>query len=209
MTEPFSRLRLHAAEILGRDLRSLELESIIKYLEILAEWNAVHRMVGSHDRNWMVDHLILDSLLFLKVFPTSAKRILDVGSGAGVPGIPLKIVRPEMELVMVEARRKRASFLSAAVRALGLRAATVVNARAEVLGVDDLGVFDVITARCTSEPRRLFAMVERFLTEHGSAIVSGPPKATVLGARCRWVEVASPVGGLQRNFALMEAPPRR
>lgn len=206
MTEPLSRLGRHAAAILGRQLDQPELWSLSKYMEILAEWNMVHRMVGSSDEQWMIDNLVLDSLLFLRVLPASPRRILDVGSGAGVPGIPLKIVRPEMELVMVESRRKRASFLSAAVRALGLHGATVVNARIEALGTADLGTFDVVTARSTSSPSRLFAVAGRFLAEGGAAIVSGPPEKAPLGAGCRWVEVRNPVTGLTRNFAVMDSP---
>jgi len=206
VTEPLPRLRRHAAAILGRQLDQPELAALVKYLEILSEWNTVHRLVGSSDRQWMVDNIVLDSLLFLRVLPASPGRVLDVGSGAGVPGIPLKIVRPEIELVMVESRRKRASFLSAAVRALGLRGATVVNARIEDLGTADLGTFDVITARCTSSPSRLFATTGHFLSDGGTAIVSGPPEKAGLGAGCRWVEVMNPVTGLPRNFAVMDSP---
>jgi 16S rRNA (guanine527-N7)-methyltransferase len=207
VTEPLTRLGHHATAILGRTLDQPELGYLSKYLKILSEWNTIHRLVGSSDPQWLVDNIVLDSLLFLRVLPASAARVLDVGSGAGVPGIPLKIVRPEMELVMVESRRKRASFLSAAVRALGLRGATVVNARIEALGSPDLGTFDVVTARCTSSPSRLFATTCRFLADGGRAIVSGPPEKTALGAGCRWVEVRNPMTGLMRNFAVMDSPP--
>lgn len=192
-----------ASAILERKLSHSELDLIQKYLEILVEWNRVHRLVGSSDTRWLVDNIVLDSLLFLRVLPDHVARVLDVGSGAGVPGIPLKIVRPDMELVMVDARRKRTSFLSAAIRILGIRGATVLNARIEEIQTSEIGVFDAITARCTAEPSRLLGLAGRFLSRDGVAVVAGPPKAGISRGNQRWVRVRNPVTGLIRNFAIL------
>jgi 16S rRNA (guanine527-N7)-methyltransferase len=206
VTSTQARLSSLAAEIVGRQLSGAELDTIYKYLEILTEWNRIHRLVGSDDRQWLVDNVVLDSLLFLKVIPPTALRVLDVGSGAGIPGVPLKIVRPEIDLVMVEARRKRASFLSAVIRTLGLVRATVVNARIEALGTPEIGIFDTIVARCTAEPARLFGKVSPFLSAGGALVVSGPPKRGPRDASLKWIEVRNPVTGLMRNFAIMASP---
>ena len=85
-------------------------------------------MVGSDGPAWIVENLFLDSLLFLRVLPTPLHSLLDLGSGAGLPGIPLKIVRGDLELVLVESRRRRASFLSTVVRELALANVRVIDA---------------------------------------------------------------------------------
>jgi 16S rRNA (guanine527-N7)-methyltransferase len=202
VTRALSGLLAPAAVILGRQLSHAELDAIYKYLKILTEWNRVHRLVGEGDTKWLVDNIVLDSFLFLKVLPDSSSRILDVGSGAGVPGIPLKIVKPEVELVMVEARRKRASFLAAAIRALGLRGARAIHARIDEVATRDHGVFDAIVARCTDRPTRFFSAVARLLSAEGIAVVTGPPEVRGHGDDFTWVQVMNPVTGLMRNFAI-------
>ena len=202
MTRALSDLLAPAAAILGRPLSQSELEATHKYLEILIEWNRVHRLVGVGDRKWLVDNIVLDSFLFLKVIPATMSRVLDVGSGAGVPGVPLKIVRPEVELVMVEARRKRASFLAAAIRTLEFSGAKAVHARIEEIPTREHGVFDVIVARCTARPTRFFSTVERLLSADGLAVVSGPPRVGGAGENFTWTQVLNPVTGLTRNFAI-------
>jgi len=97
----------------------------------LLEWQRTHRLVGSSEPRWIVENLFLDSLLFLRVLPPGITTLLDLGSGAGIPGIPIKLVRPAIQLVLVESRRRRASFLSTAVRDLGLSGTRVVGGRAE------------------------------------------------------------------------------
>jgi 16S rRNA (guanine527-N7)-methyltransferase len=100
VSDPYTRLCEGASKILDRPLASGEADALCQYLDLLESWNRVHRLVGASDRNWMVDNVILDSLLFLRVIPPRANTVLDIGSGAGIPGIPMKIVRPELSVVM-------------------------------------------------------------------------------------------------------------
>ena len=194
-----------AKAIIGRPLTSPETESICKYLELLVEWNRTHRIVGSSQIEWLVRNIVLDSLLFLVVMPAGARRVLDVGSGAGVPGIPLKIIRPDLGLVMVESRRKRASFLSSAIRELALDGARVVHRRIEEISTDEIGRFDTVVARCTSAPMLLFDAVREFLTEDATVIVSGPPGNLVDRRVSLWVGVDNPVSRGKRHFAVMRS----
>jgi len=64
-----------------------------KYLALLVKWQRTQRLIGSSDPDWIVDHILLDSLLFTRVVPETTRSILDVGSGAGVPGVPLRFFR--------------------------------------------------------------------------------------------------------------------
>src|SRR5207244_13588960 len=90
-----------------------------KYLDLLLKWQKSQRLVGSTEPGWIVENLLLDSLLFLPVLPFPLRTLLDLGSGAGLPGIPLKIVLNEVHLVLVAARRQCVSFVASVIRELG------------------------------------------------------------------------------------------
>jgi 16S rRNA (guanine527-N7)-methyltransferase len=198
------RLCEGAAKILERPLASQEVDSIWNYLDLLESWNRIHRLVGSSDRDWMVDNLILDSLLFLRVVPESARTLLDVGSGAGIPGIPIKIIRPRLSMAMVESRRKRVSFLSTAVRTLGLRETKVLHGRAESL-VSERLLFDAVVARCADELEWVLRLGSNLVSPGGVVVVAGPPATTALTAG-NWLHIVNPVTGVARNFAVVTSP---
>ena len=105
---PLEALSRGAEAILGRRLSEAERDSFAKYLSLLLKWQKSHRLVGSDEPMWIVEHLFLDSLLFLKLLPASCRKLADVGSGAGLPGLPIKIVRRELDVLLVESRRRRA-----------------------------------------------------------------------------------------------------
>jgi 16S rRNA (guanine527-N7)-methyltransferase len=203
VTDPLGRIRRISAEILGRDLSGDQLAAIEKYMGLLIEWNRVQRLTGSVDRGWITDNIVLDSLLFATMFPPGVRRLLDIGSGAGVPGVPLKIAFPDLEVVLVESRGKRASFLSTVVRSLGLSGIRVVNARVETLSVEQTGLFDVVTARCSGDVRRLGPIAARFLARSGVAIISGPAERAGAESAGSLIEVHNPVNGRTRRFALI------
>jgi 16S rRNA (guanine527-N7)-methyltransferase len=159
--------------------------------------------VGSADPAWIVDNLLLDSLLFLRVLPSPLASLLDLGAGAGVPGIPLKIVLPDVDVILVESRRRRASFLSAAVRELGLPRTRVINARAEALGPQT--EVDAVVMRCAAGAASLVATALGLLRRGGILVVSGPPRvATFPPPNGRWVEVDNPITVTRRRFRVYE-----
>jgi 16S rRNA (guanine527-N7)-methyltransferase len=181
------RLNTAAADILGRSLTRLERDQFSKYLNLLVKWQKTQRLVGSSDPEWIVDTLLLDSLLFTRLLPTEARDVIDVGSGAGIPGIPLKIVRESLRITLLEARQKRASFLAAAVRELALRDCRVFNARLESLQ-PSVGKFDAAVARCVGDPLQLLTDVGSLLKPGAVVIASGPPDRRPVAAG-QWQEV--------------------
>src|SRR5688572_4764254 len=110
MSAPLDLLESAGRAILGRPLDQHELAAFGKYLTLLVKWQRVQRLVGSSDPEWIVEHLFLDSLLFLQVLPAELESLADVGSGAGFPGIPIKIVRPDLRVTLIESRQRRVSF---------------------------------------------------------------------------------------------------
>jgi len=190
-----------ASTILGRPLSGLERGNFEKYLDILLKWQRAHRLVGSSDPVWIVEHLFLDSLLFLRVLPSSVRRLADVGSGAGVPGLPIKIVRSEVEVVLIEARRRRAMFLASAIRAMSLEDASVVEGRLETLGQGARGSFDAVVMRCAGDAESMLPEAATLLRDSGMVIASGPPRPRPLPLG-EWITVPGLRAGSSRRFAV-------
>jgi 16S rRNA (guanine527-N7)-methyltransferase len=132
----------------------------------------------------VVTGLFRDSLLFLRVLghlaDRPAVRVVDIGAGAGIPGLPLRLVLPALHLTMIEARRKRVSFLRAALRELGLAAVEVREGRAEAIAVEHpeiLGEFDLGLGRGIA-PEELLGVTLPYLRAGGRLIAGGPPTVT-------------------------------
>ena len=201
MVDPLGALASGGAPILGRPLYAAELESFDKYLKLLQKWQRTQRLVGSADAGWIVEHLFLDSLLFLRVLPPDVASIADVGSGAGLPGIPIKIVNPGVRLALIESRAKRSSFLSAAVRELDLRGADVVTARAEEYARDRGQTFDAVVMRCAGDFGALARAAQGLVAPGGVIVATGPPNPRSLDLG-KWVEVPGVRPGSTRRFAV-------
>jgi len=172
-------------------------------LELLIKWGETTRLISSTEPHWIVEHLLLDSLLFLRVLSPEVRSLLDFGAGAGLPGIPIKIVRPDIELTLLEGRRRRASFLSTVVRELGLSGTQVVNARAEdAPGLR--GAFDAVTMRCAGALDRTLPLASEFVAPGGVLVASGPPEERPL-TRAEWITVQGLRPGSTRRFAIARA----
>jgi 16S rRNA (guanine527-N7)-methyltransferase len=169
----------------------------VKYVNLLIKWQRAQRLVGSAEPGWIVDHIVLDSLLFVRLIPPDSERILDVGSGAGVPGIPLKVVLPDAAITLLEARSKRSSFLSAVVRELDLHGCEVLNARLEAIAVERRAHYDAVVMRCAGDPTTMKDGALGLLRPGGVMVASGPPTPR-LSAGGEWRELAGPTG--RRRF---------
>lgn len=121
-------------ETLGISYTSKQIQQFISFYELLVEWNKVMNLTGITQYEEVISKHFLDSLLIAKAYPMdSVKNFIDVGTGAGFPGIPLKIAYPEMECVLMDSLGKRIKFLQAVVDNLQLSGIELVHARAEDL----------------------------------------------------------------------------
>ncbi|WIG54402.1 MAG: 16S rRNA (guanine(527)-N(7))-methyltransferase [Rhodanobacteraceae bacterium] len=116
-------------------------EKLLAYLDLLAKWNRTYNLTAVRDPEDMVSRHLLDSLAVLPF--VHGETLADLGSGAGLPGIPLAIARPDIAVTLIESNGKKARFLREAVRSLPLANVTVAQARVQ----DATGAFDTITAR--------------------------------------------------------------
>ena len=198
--------------VLDRAPSSQELEAFSRYLALLLEWNRTHHLTGYRSRPDITEKLFLDSLLFLRWMKPEAWRVLDLGAGVGIPGLPMRIVEPRIKLTLLEARRRWSSFLAVAVRELGLQGAQVLSGRAEQLLSSEpalQGAFDVVVTRAAGPIQSILPLALGFLTLGGRLISSGPPAgrplpALPVGLAHRWESV--PAGGkdVSRRFLIIE-----
>ena len=152
---------------LGIDLSAEAIARFERYLDLLEKWNAVINLTAVRERSRMVTLHLLDSLT---VVPRLAgkTRLLDVGSGAGMPGIPLAIALPQLQVTLLEANQKKAAFLRQARLELGLDNVQVVAERVEQWQTDER--FDAVVSRAFSDLPDFVASARRLLAPDGSII---------------------------------------
>ena len=127
---------------LGLDADALS-PPLLAYLALLDRWNRTYNLTAIRDPREMVTRHLLDSLAMHPFVESEA--LADLGTGPGLPGIPLAIAKPRLQVTLVESNGKKARFLREAVRTLGLANARVAESRAEAL--DEPEAYDAITAR--------------------------------------------------------------
>ena len=136
---------------------------LLAYLALLDKWNRVYNLTAVRDPERMVSHHLLDSLAAVPFF--QGERVLDVGSGGGLPGIPLAIARPEVRVTLIDSIAKKTAFLLQAKAELGLANLAVVTGRVEDYRPD--ARFDVITSRAFSDLREFVALTRHLLKPGG------------------------------------------
>ena len=136
---------------------------LLQYLLLLEKWNQVYNLTAVRDVVRMVGVHVLDSLSVVPYLPVGS--VLDVGSGAGLPGIPIAVARPAVEVTLLDSNHKKAAFLRQAVADLGLKNVNVVCERVETWGAPV--TFDVIISRAFSDLAEFVSLTARLLAPQG------------------------------------------
>jgi 16S rRNA (guanine527-N7)-methyltransferase len=132
------------------DANTDQIAQIQEYIRLLLVWNEKVNLTAIRDPLEILYRHFCESMFVTKVVELGQCRLADIGTGAGFPGLALKILLPQAQVVVVESNIKKATFLAEVVRALGIRGAKVLASRYEELG-DELGPIDFLLARALGE----------------------------------------------------------
>ena len=153
--------------LLGRELPDSARESLLAYLDLLGHWNKAYNLTAVRDPAGMVSRHLLDSLSVLPWL--DGETLLDAGSGAGLPGVPLAIMRPELQVTLLDSAGKKIRFLRHVQRELGLGNILPVQARLE--DYSPSAGFAMIISRAFAELAQ-FAAAARHLVEPGTRLLA-------------------------------------
>lgn len=208
--EPEARLQ-DGLLALGLTLSPERIQMLLRYVQELVHWNAAYNLTAVRDPAEMVTRHLLDTLVLVPHLG-DAVSLLDVGSGAGVPGLILAIAQPQLAVTVLDSNGKKARFLRHAVRALGLAAVSVVEQRVEQWQTDIR--FDRVISRAVAALQPLVEATRPLPAEHGRWLaMKGRVDAAELESLPHWVEVLRivplEVPGLEEARHLVELIRRR
>ena len=138
-------------------------QKLLAYLALMQKWNKVHNLTAVRDPDEMVTLHLLDSLAVLPVI--DGKSLLDVGSGAGLPGIPLAICLPELKVTVIDSNQKKVSFMRQAKAELGIANLEVLGGRVEEIQPDHK--FDIVISRAFSDLSLFISLTYQLCDAHG------------------------------------------
>lgn len=162
---------IKGAEKLGVQLTSGQVSLFLKYLEKIKFWNEKINLTGTGDEEQIVVNHFLDSITVVP-FVSEGSKLLDIGSGAGFPGIPLKIVRPSLEITLLDSVQKKVFFMRDVIRGLGLKGIKAISGRAEDI-IDEVprAYFDFVVSRAVGNIEKLIELGIPYLRGGGEIIL--------------------------------------
>ena len=159
-----------------------QINSIFIYLAELKKWSQKINLTAIKDEREVIIKHVLDSLSYLHGFAAApGLRLLDMGSGAGFPALPIKIAYPGISVIMVDAVKKKASFLRHIIRTLKLTEISVIDTRTEELSVHSSSSFDIVTARAFADMKSVIVVGMPLLKPGGLMVLSRGPEETITG----------------------------
>ena len=150
----------------GADLSAWQLGTVATYADLLMKWNLRINLTSVRDREGIITRHFGESLFAAKhlfPIPATAQTAIDVGSGAGFPGLPLKIWNPALDLTLIESNQRKSVFLREVVRALGFSSVRVLAGRAEVT----YGPVGLVTLRAVEHFQQILPVARRLVAKSG------------------------------------------
>jgi 16S rRNA (guanine527-N7)-methyltransferase len=184
-----------------------QINAFMRYLSELKKWNKAYNLTGlKKDEDIIIKHF-LDSLLYLKAMPAETMRVADIGSGAGFPGIPGKIIRPEIEMYLIEPSGKKTAFLRHIIWQLQLKKIEVIEKRIEELKVNQGLPFavDIAVTRALFDVSGFIRKASPIVKQGGILILNKGPKAIEEVAKlknisCELLTVDLPLSDIKRHI---------
>ncbi|MDT8396548.1 MAG: 16S rRNA (guanine(527)-N(7))-methyltransferase RsmG [bacterium] len=163
---------MDGSKAMGVDLTKEGANRLFIYHSELEKWNRKVNLVSRKQPDWVRIHF-LDSLVPLGMgLISGSERTVDLGAGAGFPGVPLKVARPGLKLDLAEASGKKCAWLSHLLRTLELKDARVLSGRFEdLLEEGPGGQYDLVVSRAAARPKEVWKWADRFLVPGGKALI--------------------------------------
>jgi len=152
---------------MGLDLTAPVRKKLLNFLELLEKWNRAYNLTAVRDPEQMVPRHLLDSLTVLPYL--QGPRVLDIGTGAGLPGIPLALARPDLEFTLLDSNAKKTRFATQALHELGLKNVAVVQERVEKFHPETK--FDTLIARAFASIPDMLAASRHLCAPRGRFLV--------------------------------------
>ncbi len=206
MADAPTRLLADTAASWGLPLSADQLRKFARYADELLAWNAHTNLTAITDREAIYVRHFLDSLVLARFWGDAPASLVDIGTGAGFPGVPLKILRPPLALTLVDSVGKKTAFLRHLVAVLGLDPVRVITGRAEELGRDprEREQYDVVTARAVADLRVLAEYGLPLLRVGGVLLAPKGAEAATEAAAAR--RACALLGGALEQVASVELP---
>src|SRR5712692_9814664 len=207
--EALRRLPVGAGEAQGGEgalVAARFLEQFLRYREELLDWNTRINLTAITNPGEVLIKHFLDSLSLLLVYDRPAAHLLDIGAGAGFPGLPIKIVRPQWHVVLLEATGKKVRFLQHVLETLQLRDVVAVHGRAEELAhnAEYRASFDLVTARAVASLSTLLEYAAPFCYVGGQIIL--PKKGDLVEELAQGKRAAGQLGAVLKADVLVTLP---
>lgn len=151
-------------QALTLSLSEIQLQQMEDYLQLLGKWNQTYNLTAVRDSDRMISYHLLDSLSIVPHL-SEVKRLLDVGSGGGMPGIPVAIAKPEIQVVLIDSNHKKTAFLRQAILELKLPNVEVVTSRVEHYQPDQL--FGGIVSRAFADLEEFVLLTSKLISVDG------------------------------------------
>lgn len=203
----FKSMLREGAREMGFELEEEHVESFFRYKELLLAWNEKMNLTAIVDEQQVAVKHFLDSLALLgKIDLKQQKRLIDVGAGAGFPGIPLKVYCPGINVVLLDSLKKRVGFLAAVINQLGLTGIEALHGRAEEKGRDKnfREDFDLVVARAVAGLAVLAELCLPFVKPGGLFVAyKGPEVKEEIDAAGKALEI---LGGTVEQIHKVKLP---
>lgn len=164
-------------EKLNITINEIQLQQLEKYYELLIEYNKVMNLTGITEKEEVYLKHFYDSLTIIKIINlNNIESLCDIGTGAGFPGIVLKILFPKLKITLIDSLNKRINFLNIVIDTLGLKDIDAIHYRIEEYGIKNRNKFDVVTARAVAATNILLEYAIPIVKNNGYFI---PMKANI------------------------------
>ncbi len=174
-----------AEELLKKGLKEIgiicsddQISAFMTFQSELKKWNRAYNLTALKSDKDIVEKHFLDSLLYAIAVPDGTLRLADAGTGAGFPGIPLKIAIPRLDMTLIESSRKKTAFLRHIIRLLKLSEINVIERRIENLGKEHEKKYDIIVSRATFNIEEFLKTACPYTKNDGRLILNKGPKVS-------------------------------